>query len=105
MQKVTPLLDVQNLTVDIPTANGTLHAVRGSSFTLNRGEALGIVGESGSGKSMTALALMGLLPAKARRGASVLRLGQHDLLAMTDGDIARHVSGDRMSMIFQEPMT
>ncbi len=103
--KQNPLLKIENLEVDIPTANGTLHAVRDVSLTLNRGEALGIVGESGSGKSMSALALLGLLPAKAQRRASTLRLGRHDLLSMSDGEIAKKVSGDRITMIFQEPMT
>ncbi len=91
--------------VDIDTAAGTLHAVRGVDFALGRGEALGIVGESGSGKSMTALALMGLLPARARRSAAVLRLGGADLLAMPDRELAARVAGKAMAMVFQEPMT
>jgi peptide/nickel transport system ATP-binding protein len=100
-----PFLDVANLRVDIPTANGTLHAVRDVSFSIRRGEALGIVGESGSGKSMSALALMGLLPSSAKRNATRLQLGPHDLLAMSDQALAAEVTGNRMSMIFQEPMT
>jgi peptide/nickel transport system ATP-binding protein len=100
-----PLLQIENLSVEIPLANGTLQAVRDVSFSLNKGEVLGIVGESGSGKSMSALALMGLLPPKAIRTAKVMRLGRHDLLAMDDTEIARKVVGSRVSMIFQEPMT
>ncbi|MDB5878403.1 MAG: transporter ATP-binding protein, partial [Variovorax sp.] len=63
----TPLLDVKNLRVDLPTERGMLHAVRGIDFHVNRGEMLCLVGESGCGKSMTSLALMGLLPRKAVR--------------------------------------
>lgn len=100
-----PLLQIENLSVEIPLANGTLQAVRDVSFSLNKGEVLGIVGESGSGKSMSALALMGLLPPKAIRTAKVMRLGRHDLLAMDDAEIASKVVGTRISMIFQEPMT
>ena len=58
----TPLFSVEHLRVDIPTAAGTLHAVRDVSFALDAGKILGIVGESGAGKSLTALALLGLLP-------------------------------------------
>ncbi|HZZ94404.1 MAG TPA: ABC transporter ATP-binding protein [Usitatibacter sp.] len=100
-----PLLEVSGLRVDVDTAAGPLHAVRSVDFTLGRGEALGIVGESGSGKTLTALALMGLLPARARRAASALRLGGEDLLALPDREIAARVSGKAMAMVFQEPMT
>ena len=64
-----PLLEVEDLAVDIPTATGDLRAVRGVSFALDKGENLGIVGESGCGKSLTALAIMNLLPKTARRSA------------------------------------
>lgn len=101
----TPLLEIEALSVDIPMPNGVLHAVRDVSFKLNKGEALGIVGESGSGKSMSTLALMGLLPASARRRATKLNFAQNNLLEMSDQDFARDISGDRLSMIFQEPMT
>jgi peptide/nickel transport system ATP-binding protein len=99
------LLEIRDLSVTLPLARGRLEAVRKISLTLERGEALGIVGESGSGKSMTSLALMGLLPKRAIRTASVLRLGQRDLLTMPDRDFARDIAGKRMAMIFQEPMT
>lgn len=100
-----PLLEIEALNVDIPMPNGILHAVRDVSFTLNKGEALGIVGESGSGKSMSTLALMGLLPGSAKRSAAKLKFGENNLLEMDDEEFARDISGVRMSMIFQEPMT
>jgi peptide/nickel transport system ATP-binding protein len=93
------VLEVDTLTIRL----GALPIVRGLSFTLPRGGTLGLVGESGSGKSMTALALMQLLPAVARAGGAV-RLNGESLL---DADEARlcALRGDRMAMIFQEPMT
>ena len=100
-----PLLEVRNLSVTLPVGERKLHVVRDVSFTLERGEALGVVGESGSGKSMTSLALMNLLPRNAIREAATLRLGEHDLLAMDRQDFSRSLAGKRMAMIFQEPMT
>jgi len=100
-----PLLEVRNLSVTLPVGERKLHVVRDVSFTLARGEALGVVGESGSGKSMTSLALMNLLPRNAIREAATLRLGEHDLLAMDRQDFSRSLAGKRMAMIFQEPMT
>jgi peptide/nickel transport system ATP-binding protein len=99
------LVEVKDLRVDIPLPGGVLHPVRGVDFTLERGETLGIVGESGSGKSLTALALMGLAPARAQVRAGALRLGDRDLLGMGPHEMARSVRGSRMAMIFQEPMT
>lgn len=99
-----PLLDVDHLTIDLPTEAGLLHAVNDVSFTLERGETLAIVGESGSGKSLTSLALMDLLPARAIRRATSLRFDGIDLL--TAGERQKeNLRGDRMAMIFQEPMT
>ena len=97
------LLTVENLSVDIPVPSGTLRAVRDISFSVTRGETLCIVGESGCGKSMTALALMDLLPRRARR-SGVLRFGGRDLAAL-DPAAMNALRGDRMAMIFQEPMT
>jgi peptide/nickel transport system ATP-binding protein len=98
-------LEVRDLRVDIPTATGDLHAVRGIDFALEKGETLGIVGESGSGKSLTALSLMGLLPPAASRSAAALSLAGEDLLAFSEQDMARRIRGNRAAMIFQEPMT
>ncbi len=92
------LLTVQGLSVDI----GALHAVRDVGFTVDRGETLCIVGESGCGKSMTALALMGLLPTGARRRAIALRFRNQDLQHLTPREV-NALRGDRMAMIFQEP--
>jgi peptide/nickel transport system ATP-binding protein len=99
-----PLLDVENLTVDISVSDGILHAVRGVSFSVDGGETLAIVGESGSGKSMTSLALMNLLPKRAERRADRLVFDGSDLLAATEANM-RALRGDRMAMIFQELMT
>ena len=98
------LLEVKNLHVDIPIAIGDLHAVRGIDFTVRKGETLGLVGESGCGKSMTALALMNLLPKTAIRKASRLAFSRKDLVELKEREMA-DIRGDRMSMIFQEPMT
>jgi len=99
-----PLIDVEALSVALPTPNGMLQAVRNVSFTVRTGETLGIVGESGCGKSMTALALLDLQPARARRTASRLRFAGTDLLALSGSEMNR-LRGNALSMIFQEPMT
>ncbi|AOK19302.1 peptide ABC transporter substrate-binding protein [Burkholderia ubonensis] len=101
---MSALLEVQQLQVELPTPNGPLRAVRGIDLEIARGEMLCLVGESGCGKSMTSLALMGLLPRRARRTAQRLRLAGEDLGALSDRDMAR-LRGNRIAMIFQEPMT
>jgi peptide/nickel transport system ATP-binding protein len=98
------LLQADDLTIDIPTALGVLNAVGGVSFSLERGETLAIVGESGSGKSLTSLALMDLLPRRAIRRAQTLRFDGIDLLTVSERR-KEDLRGDRMAMIFQEPMT
>ena len=98
------LLQVQGLRVEIPTPSGLLRAVRGLDLALQHGETLCLVGESGCGKSLTALALMDLLPATARRSAERLSLLGEDLLRAGEGRMA-DLRGDRVAMIFQEPMT
>ncbi len=97
------VLKVENLTVTITTSAVTLPVVRGISLALERGATLGLVGESGSGKSMTALALMQLLPDSARASGAV-RLHDEDLLQAGEARLCA-LRGDRIAMIFQEPMT
>ncbi len=97
------LLEVDGLDVVLATARGEARAVREVSFALDRGETLGIVGESGCGKTMTALALMGLLPDSARaRGA--IRLDGENLLERSEARWCA-IRGDRVAMVFQEPMS
>jgi peptide/nickel transport system ATP-binding protein len=97
------LLEVKNLDVTLATNRGPARAVRNLSFDLDRGQTLGIVGESGCGKSMTALALLGLLPENGTTTGNII-LGGQDLLGL-DEDAMCGVRGNRISMIFQEPMT
>ena len=89
---------------DLRVAFGAAEVVRGVSFAIERGETLALVGESGSGKSVSALAVMGLLPPRARVGAGALRLGGEDLTRLGEPAL-RRLRGARMGMIFQEPMT
>jgi peptide/nickel transport system ATP-binding protein len=96
------LLDVQDLHVRFDTADGPLHAVRGASFSVGPGQTLGIVGESGSGKSVTAQALLGLVPGADVTGRAWFE--GRDLLAMT-GQQLREIRGQRISMVFQDPLT
>ena len=97
------LLEVSALEVVLDTAGGPARAVRGVDFTLERGETIGIVGESGCGKTMTALALMGLLPEGARV-QGVIRFDGANLLAGSEDDWCR-IRGNRIAMVFQEPMS
>ncbi len=97
------LLDVDNLTVEFPTEDGVVKAVRGVTYQLRRGDSLGIVGESGSGKSVTSLAVLGLLPKTARVTGSV-RLHGEELLGKTEDEYAA-LRGNKISMIFQDPLT
>ncbi|MDA0262234.1 MAG: ABC transporter ATP-binding protein [Proteobacteria bacterium] len=97
------LLTVENLTVTLDTVQGPGRAVRDLSLTLEKGETLGIVGESGCGKSMTALAIMGLLPENARTEGRVIFDGS-DLLALSEDEMCQ-IRGNRIAMVFQEPMT
>ena len=98
-----PLLDVRDLDIELTTPRGPARAVRKLSFTLDRGEVLGIVGESGCGKSLTALSLMGLLPEGARVQGQIQLEGR--VLAPDDESAWCRIRGDRIGMIFQEPMT
>src|SRR6187402_927235 len=97
------LLEVSNLTVTLQTHRGAAYAVRDVSFSLERGETLGLVGESGCGKSITVMALMGLLPENAEVTGSIRFDGQ-EIIGLDDEALCR-IRGNRIGMIFQEPMT
>jgi peptide/nickel transport system ATP-binding protein len=98
-----PLMQVADLKVTIPTAAGAAEAVAGISFTVDRGETLGIVGESGCGKSITMLAAMGLLaPGIAVVGS--VKLGGREILGLSQGELAG-LRGKSIAMIFQDPLT
>ncbi len=96
------LLDVRDLSVQFPTQDGIVNAVSGLSFTLRRGETLGIVGESGSGKSVTNLAILGLLNSKRSLITGEILLHGRDLLKASPHEL-RDVRGKDVAMIFQDP--
>ncbi|HHM05925.1 MAG TPA: ABC transporter ATP-binding protein [Gammaproteobacteria bacterium] len=98
-----PVLRVRELGVALAAGGRERRPVDGVSFDLGGGETFALLGESGCGKSMTALALMGLLPRSARAGGSV-RLGGEELLGLSEAALSA-VRGARMAMIFQEPMS
>jgi oligopeptide/dipeptide ABC transporter ATP-binding protein len=105
MNPDSTLLSIENLTVEFRTSNGVVHAVNGVSYDVRRGETLAVVGESGCGKSVTAMAILGLLPkppAHIPKGAIVFE-GEDLLTAPLER--LQEIRGDRISMIFQEPMT
>jgi peptide/nickel transport system ATP-binding protein len=95
------LLEVDELTVSIPTESGTVEAVRGVSLSIEPGETLGIVGESGSGKTMLALSILGLQPSAAKVTGSI-KLDGADLVG---GRAWQDIRGNRIAMVFQDPMT
>ena len=95
-----PVLSVANLRVSF----GQTEAVRGMSLAVARGETHCMVGESGCGKSISALSVMNLLPRGITRSADHIRFQGHDLLALSERQMAR-LRGDKIAMIFQEPMT
>ncbi len=99
------LLEVQNLRAYFHTRNGIVRAVDGVSFSVEKGETLGIVGESGSGKSVTCYSLMGLIPKPPGRIESgTARFDGADLLAMKEAELNK-IRGKRIAMILQDPMT
>jgi len=100
---VPPLLDVRNLSIEFNTAQGMVTAVRDVSFHIAASEVLGLVGESGSGKSVSALAILRLLPPQARMRGGIQFRGEE--LLLLPGPEMRNIRGAGISMIFQEPMT
>ena len=98
------VLDVKNLSIDIPLAEGMLYAVDGIDIHVDKGETLCIVGESGCGKSLTSLAVMDLLPKKAIRRLERLDLAGASILDYSEKQMS-DIRGSKMGMIFQEPMT
>lgn len=91
------------MSVQLQTQRGPAAAVRDVNFALEKGETLGLIGESGCGKSITAMALLGLLPQQAITSGSI-RFDQQELLGRPDSEL-RRLRGNRIGMIFQEPMT
>ena len=100
----SPLLAVDRLTVTVPGPGGPLPAVRGVSFTVDRGEMVALVGESGAGKSLTAYSLLRLLPPGVAIAGGRVLLDGRDLLALSEPAM-RRVRGGGIAMVFQEPMT
>src|SRR3954471_10599454 len=100
----TPLLEVKDLTVSFRTQQGLVRAVAGVSFTINAQEIVSIVGESGCGKTVTLLSVVGLInDPNAVIGGSIKYKGR-ELIGMPQKDL-RHVRGEEIAMIFQDPMT
>ena len=100
-----PILEIKDLCVEFMTMEGTVKAVDHLSYTLHKGEKLGIVGESGSGKSVSSLAIMQLIPnppGKITEGEIIYK--KQDLVKFSEGDMQK-IRGNDISMIFQEPMT
>ncbi len=101
----SPLLAVEDLAVHFHTADGVVRAVDGVSWSIDRGQTLGIVGESGSGKSVSALAVMGLVPdPPGRLESGRIRFKGRDLLAAGEEEL-RRIRGKEIAMIFQDPLT
>lgn len=98
------LLEVKDLTVEFKVKHGIVRAVNGLSFHVNEGEILAVVGESGSGKSVTSLSIMGLLPDNGRVTKGQILYRGEDLLKKSENEM-RAIKGDKISMVFQEPMT
>jgi peptide/nickel transport system ATP-binding protein len=101
---MTPVLSVTDLQVRVDRNGSVTMPVRGVSFTVNRAQRLGVIGESGSGKTLTALAVMGLLPPRVKVDGGQITLDGVDLATLRDREMAR-IRGKRISMVYQDPMS
>ena len=101
----TPVLEVDHLQVDFVTRRGTVHAVRDVSFTIGKGETLGLVGESGSGKSVTAQALLGMIELPGRIVSGDVRWKGESLVHGNAAATIERIRGREIAMVFQDPMT
>jgi microcin C transport system ATP-binding protein len=102
---LSSLLEVRDLSIDFATESQPVHAVKNASFSIQRGETLALVGESGAGKTATASSILQLLPyPPASHPSGSIRLEGQELIGAPPG-VLRKVRGNRISMIFQEPMT
>ena len=97
------LLEVRGLVTEFHTRDGVLRAVNDVSFSLERGEVLGLVGESGSGKTVTGFSILGLIDPPGRIAAGSVKLAGRELVGLPD-DALRKLRGRRMAMVFQDPM-
>jgi peptide/nickel transport system ATP-binding protein len=99
-----PLLEISDLKTDIRLKRATVHAIAGVNMSVERGECVGLVGESGSGKTMTAMSVMRLLPPGGHIVGGQILFEDRDLAVLDDDEI-RHIRGNEIGMIFQDPMT
>ena len=104
MALAAQVLAVERLRTAFHTTDGVVRAVDDVSWTLERGEILGVVGESGCGKSVTALSVMGLVPEPPGRVEGSIRLNGRELIGLGEAEM-RRIRGNAISMVFQEPMT
>jgi len=104
VSEAAPVLQVQDLQVEIALRRSTVHAVDGVTFAIAPGETLGLVGESGCGKTTIGLALLGLLPTGGRIVGGTIHLDGREIAAL-DEDALRGVRGDRIGIVFQDPLT
>jgi len=99
-----PFLEVKDLKIHFPTDDGVVKSVDGLNFSLERGKTLGIVGESGSGKSVTSLGIMGLYNKRNSKISGQIWLEGEDIVS-SDDETVRKLRGNKMSMIFQDPLS
>jgi oligopeptide/dipeptide ABC transporter ATP-binding protein len=98
-----PVLEVRDLSVEFTTDDGIVKAVQNVSYTVGPGETLGIVGESGSGKTVTAMAILGLLPAKRAKVSGEVRFRGRNIIGLPEQELQR-IRGGRIAMVFQDAL-